>query len=153
AVVAVAVSADRDVELHLRIALVGLRLAQIPGGARAAHHDAGESPGPGVGEPDYADVDVALLEDAVVGEQLLEVVADLEEWLAEPVDVVDQLGRQILVHAADAEIVGMHAAARGALVEAHQLLALLEAPKRRSERADVHCLRGDVEEVGEEPAD
>ena len=48
AVVAVAVLADGDVEIELGVALVGLRLAQIPGGAGAAHHDAGEAPGPGV---------------------------------------------------------------------------------------------------------
>src|SRR4029079_2231786 len=67
AVVAVAVLADRDVEIHLGIALVGLRLAQIPGRARAAHHHAGEAPLPGVIERDDADIDIALLEDAVAG--------------------------------------------------------------------------------------
>ena len=63
------------------------------------------------------------------------------------------LRRQVLVHAAEAEILGVHAAARGALVEHHQLLALLEAPQRRGQRAHVHGLGGDVEEVGQQPAD
>ena len=153
AVVAVAVLADRDVEIHLGVALVGLRLAQIPGGARAAHHHAGEAPLPGVLERHHADVDVALLEDAVVGEQPFEIVADLQERIAERLDVVDQLRRQVLVHAADAEIGRVHARAGGALVEHHQLLALLEAPQRRGERADVHRLRGDVEEMREQPPD
>ena len=85
--------------------------------------------------------------------RLFEIVADLQERVAERLDVVDQLGRQVLVHAADAEIRRVHARARGALVEHHQLLALLEAPQRRGERADVHRLRGDVEEVREQPAD
>ena len=76
-----------------------------------------------------------------------------EERIAERVDVVDQLLRQVLVHAADAEIGRVHARARGALVEHHQLLALLETPQRRGERADVHRLRGDVEEVREQPSD
>ena len=40
-----------------------------------------------------------------------------------------------------------------ALVEDHQLLALLEAPQRRRERADVHGLRRDVEQMREQPAD
>ncbi len=65
----------------------------------------------------------------------------------------DQLLRQILVHAAEAEILGVHAAARGALVEHHQLLALLEAPQRRRQRADVHRLRRDVEQVREQASD
>src|SRR5262249_14485024 len=125
AVVVVAVLADRDIEIELGIAFVGLRLAQVPGGARAAHHHAAEAPGPGVLELDDADVDVALLEDAVAGEQIVEIVANLEERIAERGNVVDQLGRQVLVHATDAEISRMHAAARGALVEAHQLLTLL----------------------------
>ena len=61
--------------------------------------------------------------------------------------------RQILVHAADAEIRRVHARAGRALVEHHQLLALLEAPQRRGERADIHRLRGDVEKVRQEPPD
>ena len=68
-------------------------------------------------------------------------------------DVVDELRRQVLVHAAHAEILGVHAASRGALVEDHQLLAFLEAPQRRGERTDVHGLRRDVQEVRQEPAD
>src|SRR5947207_5872019 len=43
--------------------------------------------------------------------------------------------------------------ARGALVKPHQLLALLEAPQRRGERADVHRLRRHVEEMREQPSD
>ena len=68
-------------------------------------------------------------------------------------DVVDQLLRDVLVHAAGTHIGRMHARARGALVEDHQLLALLEAPERRGERADVHGLRGHVEEMRQEAAD
>src|SRR5690606_13410956 len=40
AVVAIAVLPHGDVEVHLRIALVGLALAQIPRRTRAAHHHA-----------------------------------------------------------------------------------------------------------------
>ena len=47
----------------------------------------------------------------------------------------------------------MHARARGALVEHHELFALLETPQRRGERADIHRLRGDVEEMRQQPAD
>jgi len=38
AVVAIAVLANRNIEVELGIAFVGLRLAQIPGGAGAPHH-------------------------------------------------------------------------------------------------------------------
>ena len=83
---------------------------------------------PGVVEADHADIDIALLEDAVVGQEVLDVVADFEERIAEGVDVGDQLGRKVLMHPARPDIGGMHAAAARALVEHHQLLALLEAP-------------------------
>ena len=92
AVVVVAVAADRDVELELLVALVRLRLAQVPGRAGAADHDAGEAPAPGVLERDEADVDVALLEDAVADDELVEVVDDLQERVAERLDVVDEVG-------------------------------------------------------------
>ena len=153
AVVAVAVLADRNVEFEFGIAFVRLRPAQIPGRARAAHHHAGEAPVPGILQLDHADIDVALLEDAVAGEQAVEIVDHLQERIAERADVVDQLRRQILMHAAGPEIGRVHARARGALVEHHQLFALLEAPQRRRERADVHRLRGDVEQMRQQPAD
>ena len=60
---------------------------------------------------------------------------------------------QILVHAARAEIGRVHARAARALVEHHQLLALLEAPERRRQRADVHRLRRDLEEMRQQAAD
>ena len=95
AIVVVAVGAHRDVELHLLVALVGLGLAQVPGGARAAHHHAREAPGPALVERHDADVDVALLEDAVVDEQGIEVVHHLEEGLAEGADILDEPDRQV----------------------------------------------------------
>ena len=68
-------------------------------------------------------------------------------------DVVEQGLRQILMDAAGAHIGGVHAAAAGALVEDHQILARLETPERRGERADVHGLRRDVQQVREDAAD
>src|SRR5690606_39102226 len=76
AVVAIPVLADGNVELELVVALVRLALAQVPGGPRAPDHDAAEAVGPGVLLADHADIDVPLLEDPVVGEQALDVVAD-----------------------------------------------------------------------------
>src|SRR5262249_5563811 len=60
AIVVVAVLADRNIEIELAIALVGLGLAQIPGGARAAQHHAREAPSQTVPEADHTNVDVAL---------------------------------------------------------------------------------------------
>ena len=128
AVVAIAVLADRHIELEPVVALVGLRLAQVPGIARAAHHHAGKAPLPGILGRHHADIGVALHIDAVAGQQLFEVVEDQKERVAERTDVVDQRLRQILVHPTRTEIGRMHAAARGALIEDHQLLALVEPP-------------------------
>ena len=57
------------------------------------------------------------------------------------------------MHAADPEIGRMHAAAGGALVKHHQLFALFKTPQRRGQRADVHRLRGDVEQMRQDAAD
>src|SRR5262249_44013678 len=75
AIVVVTVLADRNIEVELLVALIGLRLAQVPGRAGAAHHHARESPGPRIGERYDADVDVALLEDPIVGEKPLDILA------------------------------------------------------------------------------
>jgi hypothetical protein len=74
AVVAVAVDADRYVEFHAVVDLVGLLLAQVPLDAGAAQHGTGEAEGQGTLGRDHADADGALLPDAVVGEQRLVLV-------------------------------------------------------------------------------
>src|SRR6516165_10845090 len=101
----------------------------------------------------YADVHVALFEDAIVSEQNLDIVAHLQEWVAERLDIVDQFWRKVLMYAADSEIGRMHAATRGTLIEGHQLLALLERPQRWGERAHVHGLGGDIEQMRKQPSD
>ena len=55
--------------------------------------------------------------------------------------------------AAGTEIGGVQACAGGTLVEHHELLALLETPQRRGERADVQRLRGDVQQMVQDAAD
>ncbi len=153
AVEAVAVLADRNVEIELRVALVRLRLAQVPRRARAAHHDAREAHANASSRLTTPMSTLRCLKMRLLGQQPFDVVEHLQERIAPGVDVVDQLGRKILMHAADAEILGVHARARGALIEHHQLLALVEAPQRRRQRADVHGLRGDVEQMREMAAD
>src|ERR1700683_1703784 len=153
AIVAVAVLADGNIEIHLLVAFVGLRLAQVPWRPGAAHHDAREAPRPGVRQLDNADVDIALLEDAVARKQNLHIVADLEEGITKGLNVVDKFARQILVDAAGAEVGRVHARTAGAFVEDHQLLALLETPENRRQRADVHRLGGDLQEMRKEAAD
>jgi hypothetical protein len=114
---------------------------------------AGEAPLPGFLQRHHADIDVALLEDAVASQKRFEVGDDLQERIAPRLDVVDQFWRQILMHATQPEIGRMHARTGGALIKYHQLFALFKAPQRRGQRADVHCLRGDVEQMRQDAAD
>src|SRR5439155_12200357 len=69
AIVAVAILPDGNVEIEFGIAFVRLGLAQIPGSTRPPEHDAGKSPAPGLVETDDADIDIALLEYPVLGEE------------------------------------------------------------------------------------
>src|SRR5262249_51543904 len=66
---------------------------------------------------------------------------------AERADIVDELLRNILMHAADAEVCRVHARAGCTLIEHHQLFALFETPERRRQRTNVHRLRRDVEKM------
>src|SRR3546814_16811044 len=86
----------RDVELDLLVAVVGLRLAQVPRHAGAAQHGAGAAPVVGLLRAHPADVDGALEEDAIVGEQDLDGVDDPRAVLAELGDVHDEPDRQVL---------------------------------------------------------
>jgi hypothetical protein len=80
---------DRDVEVEFLVALVGLRLAQVPGRPGAADHDAREAPFPAILQGHHADIDVALLEDAVAHDEVVDVVEGLGEGVAPLLDVVD----------------------------------------------------------------
>ena len=69
AVVIVAVLADRDFEFEFVIAFIGLRATQVPGQAASAHHDARKAPFHDRLHVHDADINVALLEDAVLGDE------------------------------------------------------------------------------------
>ena len=112
AVVIVAVLADRNLEIEFAVALVRLAAAQVPCHAGRAQHHARHAPHLGFGAIDHADIDIALLEDAVFGQQAFDIVQHLGKMLAEFVDVLGQARRHILMHAAGAEIGGMHARCR-----------------------------------------
>src|SRR5580692_864379 len=70
----------------MRVDFVRLLLAQIPGDARSAQHRTGEAQLQRALRGHHADVDGALLPDAVVGEQRLVVIDALREALGEGAD-------------------------------------------------------------------
>ena len=66
AVIAIPIGTDWNVEFHLGIGVVGLRLAEIPRHPGATEIRAREAPIHGLFRRDAANVDGALLEDAVL---------------------------------------------------------------------------------------
>ena len=60
---------------------------------------------------DHANIDIALLEDAVIGQQGLDIVAQLQEWVAPLINIAHQSIRQVLVNPTWAEVGRMHARA------------------------------------------
>src|SRR5207248_9594831 len=117
--IAIAVFADRNIKLEFRIAFVGLGFAEVPSSTRAAQHDPREPPSPSIVQAHHRNIDVALLKNTILREQDFQVVAYLEERVAKIPNVIDKFRWQVLMHAADAKIVGMHPRAGGALIEHH----------------------------------
>ncbi len=178
AVVAVAVRADRDVEIHPVVDFIGLLLAQVPGDAGAADHRAREPELQRALRRDHADVHRALFPDAVVREQGLVIVDGLRKAFRERLDEVEHaaaarlvelvhflLGaparglvlrhavRQVAMDAARTVIGGVHASAGDGLVHVHELLALLEAEEEHRHRADVEAVRAEPHEVVQDARD
>ena len=107
-----------------------------------------EAPGDGVFLADRADVDVALLEDAVVGDQADRILEHASGTCrGRSRCLVEHLRRNVLVDPADAEVIGVHPRARHRFVELHRVLADLEQPQVRGHRADVHDVAAEVEHV------
>ena len=147
-VIAVEIGANRNVEVHAVIDVVGLRLANVPGNAGAADHRAGKAPFQRVFLADHGDVDVALLEDAVVDHQAHRILEQARQAGVEPVgNVRQQLEWHILMHAAGPEIGRMHARARCAFEEVEAILANFEQPQVGRHRAHVHHMAAKVQHV------
>ena len=94
-----------------------------------------------------ADVNGALLPDAVAGEQLLKLVDEGRERPRPLGDLVGQPVRQVARDTAGAEVVTVIPGARDRLVELEQLLALLEAPQARRDRPHIERVSRDVEQM------
>ena len=82
AVEAIAVLADRNIEIHLRVDVIGLRFAQIPWHTAAAQHRAREPPIEGIVLADDTDVDRALAKNSVFRQQGFNIVDDPRKFFA-----------------------------------------------------------------------
>ena len=147
-VIAIAPGADGNVEFHPVIDIIGLRAADIPGNARAPDHRAGKAPFERIFLGNDRDIDIALLEDAIVRDKADRILEQLGQARVEPVgNVGQQLQRHILMYPAGAEPCGVHPRARRALEEVHAILADLEQPEIGRHRAHVHDVRTEIEHV------
>ena len=153
AVVAVAVLADGDVEFHLVVSGIGLRLAQVPGGAGGAQHRSAEAPVECVLQRHDPDVDQALLEDPVLGQEIVDIVEPFGKALGPGIDVAEQTRRQILMHASRPVICGMQPRPADPFIELHEELALLEPPQEGRDRADIRRIGRDRHQMVEDPGD
>uniref|UniRef100_A0A8W7PRP2 Uncharacterized protein n=1 Tax=Anopheles coluzzii TaxID=1518534 RepID=A0A8W7PRP2_ANOCL len=153
AIVAVALGADRHVELDQIVRVVRLRFAQVPLDAGTAQHHAAEAVVQCVLGRHHADVDGTLHPDAIGRQHVLHLVQPLAELGRKLVDVVQQPERQVLRYAARPDIGGVHARPRHALVKLHHLLALLEQPEEGREGADVQRVRTDRHDVVQDARD
>ena len=117
-------------------------LAKIPGHAGSSQHWPGESPVERLVGGRGADIDQPLLEDAIIGEEILDIVEKLGEPLGPSQDIVEEPRRQVLVHAARPIVCRVHARAADPLIEFHQQFAFLETPEERRHRADVGRIGG-----------
>ena len=178
AVVAVAGLANRNVEIHLAVSVVGLFFAQVPGNARAAQHRAREPQVEGPLGCHHADTHGALFPDAVVGQQgfvfvhltrkiLAEVGHEIEQAalpvlveLGNRARILDLAGLvlrhrvgQVAVHPTGADVGCMHTCARHRLVHVEQGLALAKAVDQDVHRAAVETMRAQPHQVVEQPRD
>jgi hypothetical protein len=148
AVVAVALRADRHVELILLVAGVGLVLAQIERTPEPRRFGPVKAVGDGVGLRDDADADGAVQENLVARQQAEDLLEDRQELVAERVHAVRPALGHVAGHAADAGVAGGEARAGQLLEEFVELLALLEAIQKHRPRADIDAVGAEAHQVG-----
>ena len=117
AVVAITVLSDGDIELDLAVSVVGRSLADIPGDAGATEHDAGVGEVEGVLGGDHTDAHGTGFPDAVIGEELFDLVNAVAELGCPLVDVIEEADGEVLVDSAGADVGGVETGAGDALVE------------------------------------
>ena len=152
AVVTVRIGADGNVEFHAFIHIVGLRFAQVPRDARSADHRPGKPPSDRIVLADHGDVDIALLEDAVVEHEAHRVAKQFLQPAIDPIaDIDQQLLGHVLVDPPGAEPGAVHPCTRCPFEEIHAVFAKFEHPQVRRHRTDVHDVGTDIEHVVADP--
>ena len=139
--------ADGDVEIQVGVDLVGLRLAQVPGDAGGAQQGRRSPIRIACSAVITPISTVRCLKMRLSVSRPSRSSQELRELLAPAADASLQRLRDVLRHAAGAEVVDVVVAAARRLVEFQQVLALLEAPERRGDGAAVERVGGDIQQV------
>src|SRR5207302_280755 len=85
--------------------------------------------------------------DGIVVQQTLVLVHLRREVLKEVANLVIKIARRLHAQTADADVAGHHALAAYRLKNAHQLLALAEAIEKHRQRANVHSMRAEPDQM------
>ena len=83
----------------------------------------------------------------IAGEQIRILVDLFGKGLDEGLDAIKQIERRLHGEAADAEVAGHHALAGDCLKDAQDLLAFAECVEEDGQRADVHGVRAEPDQV------
>ncbi len=140
-VVGVAVGADRNFEIELRIVGVGLGLAHVPLHTAGAQYRPGYAESDAIGARDYADILGSLQPDAVGGKQRF-VFVDLGREEGQEIRYVFfEAGVSLVLAAADAK--GMRGQARAAVPfeNLQDFLPVAEGVEQRRHGSDVERVR------------
>ena len=99
---------------------------------------------------ELADALGAAQPDVVLGQQLFVLVEFAGELVEERAGRFLEAARQIFAQAADPQVTREHAEAGEHLVQIEQLLALAEAVHHHGDRADLHAVRAEPDEMAAE---
>ena len=147
AVEGVAVGADHDVEVQLVVGQVGLVPAQVPGVAGGAQDGPGGPEGQGLVGGDDPDALQALPPDGLAGHQGVVLLQPGRDEVEQGQDASSPAVGQVGGHATGADVVVVHPQAGDRLEEAQDLLALAPAEEHHRDRAEVHAVGGQEEQV------
>lgn len=117
AVVAVAILANRNIELDLVVGVVGLALSDIPRDARASKHDTGKGQVQGLSGGNNTNASQSLNPDAVVGKHFFRLVDAVTKLGGPLIDVIQQTNGNVLMNTTRANVCCVKTCAGNTFVE------------------------------------
>ena len=116
-IVAIAIGANRNVELDLVISVVRLALSDIPWHTRTSKHNTGEGQVQCLGSGNDTNTSQSLNPDTVVSQHLFGLVESVTKLSSPLVDVVEKTNGDILVDTTGSNIGGVKTGTRDTLIE------------------------------------